>query len=84
MASRAYGKAAEGVSGPYNSAAQTVCNVMDGAKGRFETQKGNVGEVYKRGKALGSNASEMASQEAGHLLENAQESWRLLTRWGRG
>lgn len=32
-----------------------------------------MGEVYKRGKALGSNASEMASQEAGHLLGNAQE-----------
>jgi hypothetical protein len=48
---------------------------MDGAKGRFETQKG---------KTLGSNASEMASQEAGHLLENAQEMLEIIDEVGKG
>lgn len=80
MAQSAYGKAAEGVSGAYNSAAQTVGDVVDGAKGQFETQKRNLGDVSERVKVVGSNASsmaksgtDMASQEAGHLLGNAQE-----------
>lgn len=80
MASISYGKAAEGVSGAYNSAAQTLGSVVDGAKGQFEAQKGYVGEVYEKGKVVGSNATEtaksgtdMVSQEAGHLLGNAQE-----------
>jgi Mitochondrial carrier protein len=76
IAQSAYGKATEGVTDAYNGAAQTVGSVVDGAKGQFETQKGNVGEVYEREKVMGGNASEMAksgsSQEAGHLLGNAQ------------
>jgi len=83
IAQSAYSKATKGVTGAYNSAAQTVENVVDGARKHFETPKGNVGEVYERGKVVGSNASEtaksgsdMASQEAGHLLGNAQEMLR--------
>jgi hypothetical protein len=80
IAHSAYGKAAKRASGAYNSGAQTVGNVVDGTKGQFETQKGTVGEIYERGKVMGNNASEMAKadtdmagQEAGHLLGNAQE-----------
>ncbi len=92
MAQSAYGKAAEGVSGAYNSAAQTVGGVVDGAKGQFETQKGNAGEVYERGKVVGNNATavagsgaDLASKEAGHLLGNAQEMLgRNIEEVGKG
>lgn len=92
MASGAYGKAAESVGGAYESAARMVGGVVDGARGRVEARKGSGAEAFERGKVVGSNVAEtakegtdMASQEAGHLLGNAQDMLgKNIEEVGRG
>jgi cell division septum initiation protein DivIVA len=73
MAQTAYVQAAESVSGAYSNATQTMGSVVAGAKRNVgqaydgaQNVRGNVSEAAKSG-------SDIASQEAGHLLGNAQE-----------
>ena len=85
MAQSAHEQAAEGVSGAYNNAEQTMGSVVDGARG-------DAGQAYDRAQVVWSNVSEaaksgtdVASQEAGHLLGNAQEMLgRNIEEVGKG